>query len=278
MMTTKKTFALVALVGLLAPSLALGASLRLEQRGNEVRVVVDAQGESLNAFEGSIEVLSADVGEVLLGESIVPLWTVRPSAEKLSFAGIVPGGYDGSRGQLFSFMLQGNPGSQASVRPSGVSMLINDGSGTAAEVSAPPISVTLGQPSAGPRDVEIPEFSEVVVARDDSLFGGAWFVAFNAQDSQTGVARFEVAEQRPTMRPDLESLTWREATSPHLLEDQSRESTIFVKAIDGAGNEAIASIAPESAASPYGIALLGAALLLAIAIAAALVVRSRRRA
>lgn len=275
MIAPRKTLAALSLAALLAPDLASAAAIRMEQRGDEVRVLVDAEGQTLNAFEGRIAVTGARVREARLGESVIPLWTVRPSAGDASFAGIVPGGYEGSRGLLFSLILEGPAGTQVTLRPENVGLLLNDGLGTAAAISAEPATFTLsGAGRAGIEDTEIPEFSEVVISRDEALFGGAWFVAFNAQDAESGVARYQVAEDRLGL--GRASMQWRDATSPHLLEDQSRESTVHVKAIDGAGNEAIFSLAPESPAAPYGAAALAAVLLLVVVLAILALLRRGR--
>lgn len=276
MITYRKLVALVSLVALLAPGVASAALVRLEQTGNAVRVLVDTEGQVINAFEGEIRVTgAAEASQVLTGESVVPLWVTRPSVESLKFAGIVPGGYEGASGQLFSVVLSGTPGSQATVSLVAASMLLNDGEGTPAQVRSLPVTVSIsGEPQLGVRDSEVPEFSEAVVSRDDAIFGGAWFVAFNAQDAETGIERYEVAESLSGI--GKANLVWKSATSPHQLADQTRRSTIFIKAIDGAGNEVVTSIEPEDVSGPYRYALIGIVLLAILVIVVAVIIRKTR--
>lgn len=269
---------------LLAPLLAAfvaapavhAAELRLvHQAGTrEVQAVLDTQGESLNAVEGTVDVPGGVAG-VSLGSSVVPLWLERPSASSLRFSGVIPGGFAGT-GTLFAFVPAGS--GQVAVTPRDVRAYRNDGAGTAASVTAVPLVAQLpaGGPAFGADDTGIPDFSEVRVARDPALFDGRWFVAFNAQDAGTGVVRYEVAERRGADTGRTEQLAWRPATSPALLEDQSRRSTVFVRALDGAGNARIGHVGPAAGEGTDPYAGLGLAALVLLVLAAILVLRRAR--
>lgn len=257
---------------LVAVPFADAAELKLEQKAGtrEVFVLLDTQGELVNAVEGTITV-PGDASLVLLGSSVIPLWVERPSAASLRFSGIVPGGFIGKDGVLFSFIPK-NSG-QLTVTPRDVAVLLNDGKGTPIEVTAESRTVQIPVDGAAyaVEDTNIPDFSEVRIARDPALYDGKWFVLFNAQDAGTGVARYEVAERRGDATDNVEQLAWRPATSPALLEDQSRRSTVFVRALDGVGNARIESVGPASSQANNPYAALGGAALLVLLLAAVVI-------
>lgn len=268
--------ALVALV--LATPAAYAAELRLrhEQGTRSISVVLDTQGETINAVEGTIE-LPEGVTMVLLGDSVVPLWVERPSVSSLRFSGVIPGGFLGNNGTLFSIVPAGT--GKLTVTPRDVRAYRNDGTGSTVAITAVPLIAQLPAASGampGMNDTDIPDFAEVRVTRDPALFEGRWFVIFNAQDAGTGVARFEIAERRGDATDKTEELTWRPATSPAVLLDQSRRSTVFVRAIDGVGNARIASVEPSATQSTNPYAVLGGGALILLLLAAAYVFRRAR--
>lgn len=270
--------ALVAVVAsFLAAAPAAAAELRIEQQpGSPVlSVVLDTQGEQLNAVEGTID-LAGGVSAVFLGKSVVPLWVERPSATSLRFSGVIPGGFEGDSGVLFELVPAGV--GRMTIAPLDAHAYRNDGKGTETSLAAVPLSADIPPGGYASADTELPDFSEVRVARDPALFDGRWFVVFNAQDGGTGVARYEVAERIGTDTGGTDGLTWRAAESPALLGDQDRRSTVFVRAIDGAGNARIAHVAPEQAAATGSHGLLGwfVALVLLL-IAVSFIGRGRKR-
>lgn len=273
-MRTLLTFLLCAIA---LPGIASAAEVRvLQQPGTrEVRVVIDTQGEPINAVEGELD-LPGGAAEVLLGDSVVPLWAERPGTGSLRFSGVIPGGFVGDRGTILVARAARAGKAQVVVRD--LKAYRNDGAGTLAAVLSVPLAADFpaDAPALAAPDTALPEFSEVRIARDEAVFEGDWFVAFNARDAGSGVVRYEVAE-RAGNRPGLEGLTWREASSPERLEDQSRRSAVFVKAIDGAGNERVERLDPEAGMRADPFAIAGAAALALLALAALVVVRRVRR-
>jgi len=269
--------ACLALALSLLPATAAAATFSFVQEGSSVRLVLDTEGQAINAVEGTVRLIGTDVSvsRVGLGGSVMPLWAERPSTSSLRFAGIVPGSYEGSGGTVFAFTLAGAPGAVVRLVPEGMTALLADGAGTPAAVTAAASGLRL---PAGdviePVDSEAPEFVEKLVARDPAIFDNAWFVAFTAQDGSSGVARFEVAEAAPGAPADR--LAWQQATSPYLLADQSRRSAIWIKAVDGAGNEAVTRIDPPETRAPVAALLAGFAVLV-VALGGAWVALRRRR-
>jgi len=89
-----------------------------------------------------------------------------------------------------------------------------------------------------------PEDFKPEIGRDPAIFEGKYFLSFATIDATSGVDYFEVKEGKRD---------FKRAESPYLLEDQSLESKILVKAVDKAGNERIAEIIPPAKPFPYRI-------------------------
>lgn len=259
-----------------ASSVAQAAELNIEQIGNTntVRVSLDTRGEVVNAAEGTLR-FSGMVRSVSLGASVFPLWLERPTTSTLSFSGVVPGGYQGTNGTLFTMQLEGN--GTFTFSPELVQVYRNDGLGSLVTTTVRTQPIQLAPHDAVVAlDTQLPDFSEVRIARDPAVFDNEWFVLFNGQDADSGIARFEVAERSGSRTDALGDLVWQTAESPHILADQSRGSTVFVKAIDNEGNERISSVPPALAAPVNRAAILGGIALLLLFIGSLIVWRRAR--
>jgi hypothetical protein len=119
---------------------------------------------------------------------------------------------------------------------------------------------------------------------------GSYHAIFNTTDKQSGIDHYEIIEE-PLASKNLfgwgaVTAPWVEGRSPYLLDDQSLNSTIRVKAIDKAGNEYIATYVPDASARTLSsdnmiiFAALAAAaviLLTGISLAIFFFVRARRK-
>ncbi len=225
-----------------------------------VRVSVDSDA-ALNAFhiviQYPIELLEyADWNN---GGSIISHWVTAPQAHDgvITFEGVAPGGFSGTNGLLATFVFRGvRPGiGWIRIVPDS-QVLLNDGAGTneryipkdmrfrvvnASEAGTP---VPYGSLF---KDTVAPEPFTPFVARDPGMFGGRWFVTFEAQDKDSGIDHYDVAEN--SLSCDFISPgAWRAAQSPHVLSDQGLHSYVCVRAVDKAGNARIESIAPQQPA------------------------------
>ena len=72
----------------------------------------------------------------------------------------------------------------------------------------------------------------MAIARSDDAFQGKFFASFYAFDTESGIDHYELRENGDG---------WVRAWSPYILETQSGDVLLEVKAIDVAGNERIAS-------------------------------------
>ena len=114
----KKILILFSIFYFLFSPVALGAELYFGahskevgvEKNFEIGVFVNTEGELVNAIEGEV-IFPPDLEfvEIRDGNSILNLWIKRPQlkeAGQVSFAGVIPGGYFGGRGYLFSLILQ----------------------------------------------------------------------------------------------------------------------------------------------------------------------------
>ena len=234
-----------------------------------VTIFLDTQGESVNAFEGTV-VFPEDLVElkgIQEHGSIVNVWVQEPKAEITSaFSGLTPGGYMGE-GVLFSLIFKVKAMGAGSMSIEQGRVLLNDGMGTDAllEISHFNFLIFSKNPNDTPKtigidDSEAPEPFELKVGQDPGVFGGQPFLVFAALDKNSGVDHYEisfVSKGRQTV--------WTRAESPFSLAGHTGTEEIFVKAVDRAGNERIASLLLQKETSlPWFIIYGNAGILVAI--------------
>lgn len=264
-------------------SLVASTSTVQENERFSVSVFLDAEGESVNAAEGRVSFpqASLDFISAYESDSVINLWLQSPHQDgegTVVWSGIIPGGfkgilspyYQGFRpGKIFSLIFKAKKTGNVALSISNVKALLNDGNGTTAYVHSSGANLTIspsvqsgGQtsPSQIFKD-KIPPIQFIPqIARDESIFGGSWFIVFVTQDKETGVEHYEVLESR---KQKIENGRWETAESPYPLKDQSLKSWIYVKATDHAGNSYIAEVPPENPLKWYkmgnvwGIIILG---------------------
>ncbi len=234
-----------------------GAEIFLELKSSElardqeflINAFLDTDGEYLNAIEGRLTYPAdlLEIKDVRNGNSAVNFWIEKPNGSQpgtISFSGITPGGLFGDKNALFEVVFSAGKIGSGSISFDGIKILKNDGEGTVADVkiSSSRFAISEQAPESGSqvseiRDTEIPESFSPVIGRDPEIFDGKYFLAFTAQDKGSGINHYEVREG-----------LWGEyvsATSPYILENQSLNRKIYVKAIDEAGNERIVTFIPD---------------------------------
>lgn len=282
-------------------------SIRLDTDTDECVNVVDA----VVTYSENIQLIDTS-----RGNSIMSLWVEEPHIDKtnhtVSFAAGIPNGYCGRipgdprlTNNVIDLLFQ-SPGLQIGTSESGniaqidfsgkTHVLLNDGFGTA--VSPQLFGSTIALAREAGSSVQNPwqetvlsdgippeKFSITLTRIPDE--NGKYYITFNTTDKQSGVDHYEVIEE-PLSSKNLfgwgaETAPWREAKSPYVLDDQSLNSTIRVRAIDKAGNEYIAVYVPEEGLRTLSeenififVAAL-AALVLLVALSAVLLFALRRR-
>jgi hypothetical protein len=292
-------------------------------RGDSLTVSVrlDTQeGECVNAVDGVITYTeNIQPVDISRGNSIFSMWVEEPKINKenrtITFAGGIPNGYCGRipgdprlTNNIVDLVFQ-SPGLQIGSSNSGdtvtvnfdpqTTIYLNDGFGSIASTTFFGSTIALTR-QAGPaisnpwqekvvNDDIFPEAFSITLERTPNAFSNNYFITFNTTDKQSGIDHYEVIEE-PLDSKNLfgwgaETAPWIEAKSPYVLEDQSLNSTIRVRALDKAGNEYIATYVPNEAErriSTENIISIGVLVAVGILILALLVVsytyfRNKRR-
>jgi GxxExxY protein len=229
----------------------------------EVTLFVNTEQENINAFEGKIIFSNdlLDLKEIRDGNTIVNLWIDKPhipqiaanqntNSNEITFSGIIPGGYVGNDGLIFSLIFEAKKEGEGVIEVQNAKTLLNDGLGTPTQTMTKKLEFVAirdgirGDSWSVPKDAERPELFVPEIARDESVSGDKWFVVFVTQDKASGIDYYEVKESRQKILTLFSR--WRAAESPYILADQELRSFIFVKAIDKAGNERIVKINPKN--------------------------------
>lgn len=243
----------------LSPLLTFAAEIRVDGKNQVVKageqfiatIFLNTE-ESVNALEGQI-LFPADLLEFVEtqdGNSIVNFWIEQPKieADKIFFSGIIPGGFRGENGLIFSVLFRAKKSGDGSIAIEDVKILKNDGAGTAVEtqVSGLHFLISYEAPEtqlAKIKDIDPPESFVPEVASDPALFNDKWFLVFTTQDKGLGIDHYEIREG-----------FWGEfrvAQSPYLLQNQNLDKKIFVKAVDKNGNARIEVFRPPKLRTWY---------------------------
>jgi hypothetical protein len=248
-----------------------------------VRIMPDsAAGECINVID-AVVTYSENIQpvDISIGKSIFNVWVEPPVINKdnrtITFAGGIPNGYcgrvegDPRLTNIIAEIIFRSPGMQVgggSDDPNAyinfapeTQVLLNDGAGTRAPLTALGGTFTL-EKTAGDggivddwreavrADANPPEQFSIELIRDDITYAGKNYIIFTTTDKQTGISHYEVMEE-PVL--EFSQFKWggtgvpwiRVDANQYVLEDQSLNSIIRVKAIDKAGNEYIATYIPD---------------------------------
>jgi hypothetical protein len=293
------------------------------KRGDTIKISVRLdtdEGECVNVVD-SVVTYSENIQPIdtSRGSSILSLWVEEPVIDRdnrtISFAGGIPNGYCGRipgdprlTNNVIDLLFQ-SPGLQIGSDGSGnqaaigfapeTHVLLNDGFGTAAAPQLFGTSILLtreaGSSVQNPwqesvnNDTIPPEKFSIALERTPNAFSNRYFITFNTTDKQSGVDHYEVIEEALDTKNlfgwGAETAPWIKAKSPYILDDQSLNSTIRVRAIDKAGNEYIATYIPEEGIRTlsednmmiYAFLAGAGILLVAVLVAILIALRSSRR-
>ncbi len=239
------------------------------------------EGECINTVDAVLHydsnIRAVDVSR---GDSILNVWLVDPVINEeehtITLTGGLPGGYCGRiagdprltniiadivfRSPGFSVGAGDNPTAEVRIDDSS-SVLLHDGFGSPAPLRTQNATFNLlGTPGNTildswkdkvQEDSVPPSNFVITLATSSTAFSQKYFIVFNSQDKQSGIDHYEVMEEPFT---EFYSFTWGRvdapwvvATSPYVLNDQTLNSTIRVKAVDKAGNETVEVYVPEEA-------------------------------
>jgi len=192
----------------------------------EVKVLLNAENDSINAMEGVL-VFPQDavvLKEIKSGNSIISFWSQAPKAtgNKVDFSGVIPGGYAGRNGLVLSLIFEAKTENASVIELSKAVALINDGQGTQASVKIVNFRLVVSGKAVEPKiitdqkdDTDPPEEFSPAISRDETIFEGKNFLVFATQDKGSGIDYYEVCEgKRACVK----------AENLYLLENQNLES------------------------------------------------------
>lgn len=254
-------------------------------RGDSITVAlrVDTdEGECINTVDATIHYdTTLNAIDVSRGDSILSIWVEPPVIDSanhtIHFAGGLPGGYCGRIPgdpsltnvvlkivfQSPGFMIGGGNDNKSPHiwLDSNSQVLLHDGTGNPAPLRLQDVTINLAD-TAGTAiqdtwredvqaDDESPSDFAVTLTKDDYAFSGKYFIAFNSNDKQSGIDHYEVMEEPfaefSAFRWGRADAPWLRTESPYVLKDQTLNSTIWVKAIDKAGNTRVVQFVPDTA-------------------------------
>ena len=252
-----------------AQSLNLSAPKTSYNAGDSflVSLSINTSNKPINTVSGSVRAPTDkfQISDVRYGNSIITLWVERPgvnsSAGTISFAGGVPGGYNGSSGPILSFVVKAKTAGPGSISLDNFSVLLNDGLGTTlTNLTLGKLNLTINkappppppkkeqpkaEPAESPKEIYIPPPDTVppegfmpMVSRHPSIAENSFFVSFSAVDKDSGIARYEIKE-KPLILSYFASrfdTPWIITESPHIIVHQYLTREILVRAYDQAGN------------------------------------------
>ena len=169
----------------------------------EAAIFLNTENQDINAIEGKL-FFSKDLfelREIKDGNSIISFWVERPKANngEILFSGIIPGGYIGNKGLIFSAIFYAKKEGRAFIEIRQPKILLNDGQGTETKTKTSALETVIS--SAAPlvlapakEDRDPPEDFLPEVASDLSIFEGKYFLVFATQDKGSGIDHYEVCE------------------------------------------------------------------------------------
>jgi hypothetical protein len=200
-------------------------------------LILDTGFETINTIEATLKIpAGVSIDSITTGDSMVLIWIQAPLLDKeagiISFTGLIPGGFAGKRA-VFAFSGNFKDADLREFAISNVTALKNDGKGTI-------LNVNLALDASAPSSDILPPISfQPVIGHSLDIFGGRKFVSFLTQDKETGIDHYEYA-LKSFGQPGSED--WRIGTSPIPLSRTEYFKSIYIKAVDRAGNEQITVI------------------------------------
>lgn len=236
----------------------------------KVQLMIDPQGKEINAISATV-VFSEDVVEVKNlrdGSSVVTLWVDDPVVEEgsLSFAGVIPGGFEGARGsfegvrpgEILSFTVLPIKEGGGKIYLESAEILLHNGEGASVEYTALDLDFTVEgevavkSPTAEDVTDSVPEPFRIKRGANPNVFDGKHFIYFNSKDRIAGIGYYAVYESRTPRDPEsISENSWTVVKSPYLLKDQKLKSYVYVKAVNREGAYRISELEPKYEAKWY---------------------------
>jgi len=261
-------------ISLLAGELGLQSEFQTVGIGQKFQIDLwlDTDNEPVNALEGQI-IFPAELfklEEIRDGASVVGLWVEAPhyiqldnGDGKIIFSGIIPHGMSESRARILSVIVEALEAGSGSINVINANVIGNGISGRRTPLTLSRLTVNISAdkavtPFVLKEDKKSPEPFYPRIASGPDIFDNDFFVIFQTTDDETGIDHYEIIESSKDYSDqqlkELDASLWQMVINPARLSDQSLSSFIYIKAVDRAGNQTIAKLAPQATvltSSPY---------------------------
>lgn len=236
-----------------ASTLTLSTSNSTPYSGDEftATLILDTENQIINAGEIYLELPeNLIITDLTTPNSILKLWVKEPQINRqvISLIGGIPDpGFIGNTGLLATLKLKAStPGKITPILHPTSQILLHDGFGTPSSLTLksslsavlPAHPGHLPQTPDSIKDTSPPINLVITLGKNLPELGGQWLISFSAEDLETGIKSYEIAEI-PIKEALPKDSDWQPASSPYILKNQNKNHKIFVKAIDNAGNFSI---------------------------------------
>ncbi len=260
------------------PCIASAAQLKIEQKTEavsglvQIDIVLDAQGESINALSGVLSLPSNyfSIDAVSTAGSVVSLWLVQPHVStdrlfdtriRIPFEGAMPGGFTGIRspyyegerpGVIFSVTLRPETAGEALLLLENVDIRLNDGKATKAQVQSETLTISIPNlatiakiPKTKSVSQELAQ-SEIkaFLSQSDSIQNGKWVLMIHDDTQDRTPQTYSVAESRSSFANDIHAYEWKKVSFPYVLAHQSRDRFIHIKSDYADGAYSFTTLSP----------------------------------
>lgn len=220
-----------------------------------VDVMLNPEGQALNGVEGTISIIGDNLRFIRAenGKSFIDLWVLSPienSPNQIKFAGVSSSNFSGVidpfnqetmlSGIITRLYFSANKPGEIQFISSGASVTLSDGKGTKIDLPTAYSLLTIESRleegiTNKIKDTTRPELKAQIV-QNINLYDNKYTLIFKAKDKESGIKKVLIKEG---------NLEWHEIKSPYLLEDQTRENQIILKAINFSDLERMVIINPK---------------------------------
>ncbi len=229
----------------------------------KIEILINTENEEYNAIEGDFfyDKDLIDVTNIITADSIVAAWLINPKAVSgnVKFSGVIPNGYKGSSGNIFSIYATAKNEGKVKIAFQGKAYL-NDGLGTIKNISLLEDEfsvVKFDKPevlSELTEDAISPIILQSAISQNEMMYEGAPFLIVHAKDGESGVANYEFAlsdnELKEEEIPVSIDLVWQKFSSPTVLPEFFEEKFVYIRVTDQSGNVTTQLVSPPRQLSP----------------------------
>jgi len=247
-----KKYFLILLVTLFIPLFSQSATLTWYLiDGQTATLVLNTEDEKVNTVQAELTSRALTIKKISDANSAINFWIQEPKWEKgkLSFAGLIPSGYQGEGVILTIKGDRLSPEQLNSLMLVNSNILKNDGAGSAVKVKLTKTVTGLPKTWAGlSTQIFAPEPFTPQIVKSATLPTANYYLTFATQDKNSGLAYYAVYESAwpiLNLASKNQQIAWVKTNSPYELKNQDQQHYIYVKAVNQNGGVRIARLSPQ---------------------------------